>query len=60
MPRLDVDSLETWEKEGIKSLGELAHEKVREILATHKVTPLPANVEKEIGRILKRAEAELL
>ena len=60
MPRLDVDSLETWEKEGVKSLGELAHEKVREILATHKVTPLPANVEKEIGRILRRAEAELL
>ena len=60
MPRLDVDSLETWEKEGIKSLGELAHEKVREILATHKPTPLPEDVEKEIGRILKRAEAELL
>jgi hypothetical protein len=24
VPRLDVDSLETWEKEGIKSLGKLA------------------------------------
>jgi trimethylamine--corrinoid protein Co-methyltransferase len=60
MPRLDVDSLETWEKKGIKSLGELAHEKVKEILATHKPTPLPEDVDKEISRILQRAEAELL
>ena len=59
MPRLDVDSLETWEKEGIKSLGELAHEKVKEILATHKPTPLPEDVDREICRILQRAEAEL-
>jgi trimethylamine--corrinoid protein Co-methyltransferase len=56
MPRLDVDSLETWEKEGVKSLGELAHEKVKEILATHKPTPLPEDVDREICRILKRAE----
>jgi trimethylamine--corrinoid protein Co-methyltransferase len=59
MPRLDVDSLETWEKEGIKSLGELAHQKVKEILATHKPTPLPEDVDREISRILQRAEAEL-
>jgi len=60
MPRLDVDSLETWEKEGVKSLGELAHEKVKEILATHKPTPLPEDVDREISHILQRAEAELL
>jgi len=60
MPRLDVDSLETWEKKGIKSLGELAHQKVKEILATHKPTPLPEDVDGEISRILQRAEAELL
>jgi trimethylamine--corrinoid protein Co-methyltransferase len=59
MPRLDVDSLETWEKEGIKSLGELAHEKVKEILAKHKPIPLPEDVDREISSILKRAEAEL-
>jgi trimethylamine--corrinoid protein Co-methyltransferase len=58
MPRLDVESLETWEKEGIKSLGELAHQKVKEILATHKPTPLPEDVDREICRILKRAETE--
>jgi trimethylamine--corrinoid protein Co-methyltransferase len=55
MPRLDVDSLETWEKEGIKSLGELAHEKVKEILATHKPAPLPEDVDREISRIFKES-----
>jgi trimethylamine--corrinoid protein Co-methyltransferase len=59
MPRLDMDSLETWEKEGIKSMGDLAHEKVKEILATHKPSPLPEDVDREISRILHRAEAEL-
>jgi len=49
-----VDSLETWEKEGIKSLGELAHEKVKEILAMHKPTPLPEDVDREVCRILQR------
>jgi len=61
MSRLsDISSYETWEKQGSRSIDEVAREKVREILATHKVTPLPEDVEKEIGRILKRAEAELL
>jgi len=61
MSRLsDISSYETWEKQGSRSIDEVARGKVREILATHKVTPLPEDVEKEIGRILKRAEAELL
>ena len=61
MSRLsDISSYETWEKQGSRLIDEVAREKVREILATHKVTPLPEDVEKEIGRILKRAEAELL
>ena len=60
MPRLDVDSLETWEKEGVKSLGELAHQKVKEILATHKSAPLPEDIERGISQIMKRAEAEFL
>ena len=61
MSRLsDISSFETWEKQGSRSIDEVARGKVREILATHKVTPLPEDVEKEIGRILKRAEAELL
>jgi trimethylamine--corrinoid protein Co-methyltransferase len=61
MSRLsDISSYETWEKQGSCTIDEVAREKVREILATHKVTPIPEDVEKEIGRILKRAEAELL
>ena len=61
MSRLsDISSFETWEKQGSRSIDEVAREKVREILATHKVAPLPEDVDKEIGRILKRAEAELL
>ena len=61
MSRLsDISSYETWEKRGSKAIDEIAREKVREILATHKVTPLPEDVEEEIGHILRRAESELL
>ncbi len=61
MSRLsDIDSFETWEKKGSKSIDKVAREKVKEILATHKPEPIPENVEKEISGILKRAEAELL
>ena len=48
----------SWQQAGSKSLGELAHEKVKEILATHKPTPLPEDVDREISRILQRAETE--
>jgi len=61
MSRLsNIDSFETWQKKGSKSIDEVAKEKVKEILATHKVEPIPEDVEKEISQILKRAEAELL
>jgi len=36
----------------------VTREKVREVVATHKVEPLPEDVEKEIARVLKRAEIE--
>jgi trimethylamine:corrinoid methyltransferase-like protein len=58
MPRLDMSRLSETNKEGAKSLGELAHEKVKEILAKHKPAPLPEDVEKDISGILKRAEKE--
>jgi trimethylamine---corrinoid protein Co-methyltransferase len=58
MPRLDISSISETNKEGPESLGELAHQKVKEILAKHKPTPLPEDVEKEISKILKRAEKE--
>jgi len=46
----------SWQQAGSRSLGEVAKEKVKEILATHKPTPLPEDVDREICRILKRAE----
>lgn len=61
MARLsDISSFEAWEQQGSRSIGEVARAKVKEILAMHQVTPLPENVEEEIGHILKKAEAELL
>jgi len=61
MSRLsDIDSFETWQKKGSKPIDEVAREKVKEILATHKPEPIPEDVEKEISGILKRAETELL
>jgi len=61
MSRLsDIDSFETWQKKGSKPIDEVAREKVKEILATHKPEPIPEDVEKEISWILKRAETELL
>jgi len=61
MSRLsDIDSFETWQKKGSRSIAEVAHEKVKEILATHKPEPIPEDTQKEISKIIKRAEAELL
>ncbi len=58
MPRIDMNSFSETNKEGAESLGELAHEKVKEILAKHKPAPLPEDVEKEIAGILIRAAKE--
>ena len=61
MPEItDMETFEIWEKKGSKSIAQVAKEKTKEILATHKVEPVPEDVEREISRILKRAEAELL
>ena len=47
MSRLcDIISYEIWEKQRFRSIGEVAREKVREILATHKPTPLPEDIER--------------
>ena len=56
----DVDSFETWEKKGSKSIAEAAKEKIKEILATHKPAPITEEVQAEVSQILKRAEVELL
>ena len=49
----------SWQQAGSRSLDEVAKEKVREILATHKPAPLPEAAEREISQVLQRAEAEL-
>lgn len=56
--RLDIGRISETNQKGPGSLGDLAHEKVKEILAKHKPAPLPVDVEKEISSILKRAEKE--
>jgi len=56
----DKGNFETWLKMGSRPMNEVAKEKISEILATHKPEPIPEDVQKEIGEIVKRAEAELL
>ncbi len=50
------DTFEGWEAAGRLTLLEEAHEKVKEILATHEPLPLDKNMERELDRIQKRAE----
>jgi len=58
IPRFSVDSLETWQRKGSKSIAKVAKEQTEEILATHKPEPIPEDIERQISEILKRAEAE--
>ena len=61
MPGLsDKNTYETWKRMGSRSIYEISKEKVKEILANHEPEPIPEDVDKEISRILRRAEAELL
>ena len=60
-PKLsDRNIFEAWQKRESKPIDEVAKEKVKEILTTHKPEPIPEDVQKEISRIYKRVEAELL
>jgi len=56
----DKRGFTSWQESGSRSLDEVAKEKVKEILATHKPAPLPGDIAKETSLILKRAEAEFL
>ena len=61
MPKLIYSgSYDDWLKAGSRTMYEVAKEKVKEILATHKVEPLPEDVEAKISQILNSAEAEFL
>lgn len=57
LPRLfDRTTYETWEARGAKDIREVAREKAREILATHKPEPLPKEVQEELKAIIREAE----
>jgi len=56
----DCSSYEAWEKSGKKGAFAKATEKVKWILANHKPLPLDVAVEKELKRIIKAAEQELI
>jgi trimethylamine--corrinoid protein Co-methyltransferase len=53
------DTYEGWVEAGQPTLLEEAAEKVRQILSSHEPLPLDPEVERELGRIQKRAEAEV-
>lgn len=53
-------SYEAWEREGAKTVIDVAREKTKEILKTHQPTPLDDVVQKEIKEIIKRADKELI
>ncbi|RPJ00570.1 MAG: hypothetical protein EHM36_14460 [Deltaproteobacteria bacterium] len=52
----DRTTYETWETRGAKDIRDVAREKAREILASHKVEPLPKEVQAEIEAIIQNAE----
>lgn len=57
LPRLfDRTTYETWEGRGARDIREVAREKAREILATHKPEPLPKEVQGELKAIIREAE----
>jgi trimethylamine--corrinoid protein Co-methyltransferase len=43
-----------WEKQGSKDISKVANEKVKEILLTHKIEPLPKGMEAAMRKIIKK------
>jgi trimethylamine--corrinoid protein Co-methyltransferase len=56
---IDRSSYDEWRKNGEKSLVDKAREKVKNILKEHSVPPLDKDIQKELDKIIKRAEKEL-
>lgn len=52
-------SYEEWEADGAKPISEVVDEKVKEILATHKVAPLDDAVSDEINTIIAKNEERI-
>jgi len=49
----DFNSYEMWVKEGSKDMVQRSKEKVKEILETHKPTPLEPEIQEKLKEILK-------
>jgi len=57
MPNLiDRRSFDAWTGSGSKTLRDRAREKVKAILANHKVPPLPNDVEKKLQTVIEKAK----
>lgn len=56
---IDRRPYEAWQKDGEKDMFARANEEAKKILKTHKPTPLPDAVAREIRSIVEEAEAEL-
>jgi len=54
----DRKAYDAWSKAGAKDVTAVAKEKVKEILATHELEPIPKDILKEISQIVKRYEEE--
>jgi trimethylamine:corrinoid methyltransferase-like protein len=52
----DFSSISEWRKTGRRSCIDYARERMEEILANHKPTPLTAKQEAEVERILEEAK----
>jgi len=48
-----------WKEKGAKSVVDVAREKVKEILATHKPTPLDRDVKERLAEIIKEGEQKI-
>lgn len=57
LPRLfDRNPHDTWVEKGSEDIQKVARRKAREILSTHKVDPLPVEVQTELKAIIRNAE----
>jgi len=56
---IDRSSYDEWKKNGEKSLVDKAKEKVKKILKEHSVPPLDKDIQRELDKIIKKAEKEL-
>ena len=55
----DRMNMEAWKKLGSPDCYQLAREKAKDVLATHKVESLPASVTQDIRKFIEEAEMEL-